>query len=181
MSSLRSARLVLRPWRDSDTDPFAAMSADPEVMEHYPSVLSRAQTEMMIERIRAHFVREGFGFWALEAPGVADFIGFTGIARPGFMPVVEVGWRLARQYWGAGYATEAARAAVEWGFRSLGLSEIVAFVVPSNVRSQRVMERIGMRRDPSSDFEHPMIPPGHRLRPHWLYRLPSAATPNLSS
>ena len=162
---------MLRPWRDSDAAPFAAMSADPAVMEHYPSVLIRAQADAVIARIRAHFAREGFGYWALEAPGIAEFVGFTGIARPGFMPVVEVGWRLARPYWGLGLATEAGRAAIDWGFDRLGLDEIVAFVVPMNLRSQRVMGRLGMTRDPAADFEHPMVPVGHRLRPHWLYRI----------
>ena len=174
MDRLASERLVLRPWRDEDVEPFAAMSADPEVMEHYPAVLTRAETEATIARIRAHFAREGFGLWALEAPGVAPFVGFTGLARPGFMPVGEVGWRLARPYWGRGYATEAARVAVAYGFETLQLDEIVAFVVPGNRRSQAVMDRLGMVRDPDSDFEHPAIPIGHRLRSHWLYRLSRA-------
>ncbi len=169
--TLRTSRLVLRPWRAADVESFAAMSADPEVMAHYPSVLTRDQAAGVAERICAHFTREGFGFWALEAPGIAEFIGFTGIARPGFLPVVEVGWRLARPYWGQGFATEAGHAALAWGFESLELDEIVAFVVPENVRSQKVMNRLGMVRDPSSDFEHPAIPVGHHLRPHWLYRL----------
>jgi RimJ/RimL family protein N-acetyltransferase len=171
LPTLVTERLVLRPWRDDDVEPFAAMSADPEVMEHYPAVLSRAETYASIQRIRAHFAREGFGLWALEAPGTAPFVGFTGLARPGFIPVVEVGWRLARRYWGRGYATEAGRAAVAFGFADLALDEIVAFVVPGNLKSQRVMVRLGMLRDPSADFEHPAIPAGHRLRPHWLYRL----------
>ena len=167
---ISTERLVLRPWRDDDLEPFAAMSADPAVMEHYPALLTREQCEAVIERIRGHFAREGFGFWALEAPDV-PFVGFTGIARPGFMPVVEVGWRLARPYWGQGFATEAARAAVTWGFANVALDEIVAFVVPGNQRSQRVMGRLGMTRDPDADFEHPAVPIGHRLRPHWLFRL----------
>ena len=171
LPTLASERLVLRPWRDDDAEPFAAMSADPEVMEHYPSVLGRAEADATIARIRAHFARESFGLWALEVPGVAPFVGFTGLARPGFMPVVEVGWRLARPYWGRGYATEAARAAVAFGFADLALDEIVAFVVPANRRSQAVMDRLGMARDPEADFEHPAIPTGHRLRQHWLYRL----------
>ena len=172
--TLYTERLVLRPWRDEDAARFAAMSADPQVMEHYPSVLTREQADAVTTRIRGHFTREGFGMWALEAPGVAPFVGFTGLARPGFMPVVEVGWRLGREYWGRGYATEAARAAVAWGFTELALDEIVAFVVPANVRSQQVMERLGMARDQSANFEHPAIPIGHRLRPHWLYRLSRA-------
>ena len=168
---IATERLVLRPWRDDDLEPFAAMSADPAVMEFYPALLSREQCEAVIDRIRGHFAREGFGFWALEAPGVAPFVGFTGIARPGFMPVVEVGWRLARPYWGQGFATEAARAAVDWGFANLELDEIVAFVVPGNLRSQRVMGRLGMSRDADANFEHPAVPSGHALRPHWLFRL----------
>jgi RimJ/RimL family protein N-acetyltransferase len=171
--TLSTARLILRPWHDDDLQPFAAMSADATVMEYFPALLGRAESAAMVERIRAHFVREGFGLWAIEVPGVAPFIGFAGLARPTFMPVVEVGWRLARAYWGAGYATEAGRAAVEWGFSSLPeLDEIVAFVAVANTRSQRVMDRLGMTRDPDADFDHPHIPEGHHLRRHWLYRLP---------
>ena len=177
LPTLASERLVLRPWREDDAEPFAAMSADPDVMEHYPDVLTRADSDATIARITAHFAREGFGLWALEAPGVAPFVGFTGLARPGFMPVVEVGWRLARPYWGRGYATEAARAAVAFGFEQLALDEIVAFVVPANRRSQAVMDRLGMTRDPAANFEHPAIPLGHPLRPHWLYRLSRSSAP----
>ena len=172
---LRTERLVLRPWRADDAEPFAAMGADPVVMEHFPSLLDRAQSDAMIGRITAQFDREGWGLWAVEVPGVAPFIGFCGLSRPVFMPVVEVGWRLARAHWGAGYATEAARAAVQFGFGELALAEIVSFTVPGNVRSQRVMERIGMRRDPDADFEHPLIPAGHPLRHHWLFRVRDTA------
>jgi RimJ/RimL family protein N-acetyltransferase len=175
--TLRTQRLILRPWLDEDAEPFAAMGADPAVMEHFPSLLSREQSDATIARIRGHFAREGFGFWAIEVPGVTTFAGFAGIARPTFMPVVEIGWRFARQHWGHGYATEAAIAARDWGFANLGIDEIVAFVVPGNARSQRVMDRIGMRRDPSADFEHPLIAAGHRLRPHWLYRIRKPAVP----
>jgi len=173
--TLRTERLVLRPWRAEDIEPFAAMSADPEVMEHFPGLLDRAQVGAMIGRIQAHFAREGFGLWAVEVPGVAPFIGFCGLSRPTFMPVVEVGWRLARAHWGHGYATEGARAALAWGFANLELDEIVSFTVPANVRSQRVMERIGMHRDPAADFEHPLMPVGHHLRPHWLFRIDRTA------
>jgi ribosomal-protein-alanine N-acetyltransferase len=161
---------VLRRWRDEDLEPFAAMGADPEVMEHFPSRLSRAESDAAAARIRAHFDREGFGLWAVEVPGVAPFIGFTGLARPSFMPVVEIGWRLARPFWGAGYATEAARASLAWGFTNVQVDEIVAFVRPGNVRSKNVMERIGMKRDRSADFDHPLIPEGHS-RLHFLYRI----------
>ena len=169
--TLRTERLILRPWRPEDAAPFAEMGADPEVMAHFPSVLTREQSDATIARITGHFAREGFGFWAVEVPGVTPFAGFTGIGRPVFMPVVEIGWRFARAHWGHGYATEAARAAMAWGFDNLPVAEIVAFVVPGNVRSQAVMARLGMQRDPEANFEHPMIPEGHALRPHWLYRI----------
>jgi RimJ/RimL family protein N-acetyltransferase len=172
---LRTARLVLREWRDDDLEPFAAMSADREVMEHFPSPLTREESDAAAARIRAHFKLEGFGLWAMEVPGVAPFIGFTGLARPRFRPeVVEIGWRLARAHWGAGYATEAALAALAWGFTNVQVEEFVAFVRPSNVRSQRVMQRIGLERDPSADFDHPLIPEGHS-RLHWLYRISRVA------
>ena len=173
--TLRTERLILRPWRDDDLEPFAALNSDPAVMEFFPSLLSRAQSDAMVERIRAHFAHNGFGLWAVEVQGVAPFIGFTGLQRPSFMPGVEVGWRLARRYWHAGYATEAARASLAWGFAQLELSEIIAMVVPDNLRSQRVMAKLGMQRDPSADFEHPMIPAGNPRRAHWLFRLPRPA------
>jgi ribosomal-protein-alanine N-acetyltransferase len=169
--TLRTERLVLRPWRDEDLEPFAALNRDPAVMEFFPSLLSRDDSDAIVERIRAHVTREGFGLWAVEVPGVAPFIGFTGLQRPSFMPGVEVGWRIAHAYWGMGYATEAARASIEWGFAQLELAEIIAMVVPDNVRSQRVMEKLGMRRDPTADFGHPRIPEGNPRRAHWLFRV----------
>lgn len=176
MTEIRTPRLILRPWRDEDAEAFAALNADPAVMEHFPAPLSRVDSDAVVGRIRAHFAREGYGLWAVEVPGVAPFIGFTGLSRPAWWhEVVEIGWRLSAAHWGRGYATEAARAALDVGFTSLALDEIVAFVVPSNVRSQRVMDRIGMMRDRDGDFEHPNVPMGHRLRQHWLYRIRSAA------
>lgn len=176
MPVITTPRLILRPWRDEDAEPFAALTADPVVMEHFQAPLTRDESDAAIARIRAHFAREAFGLWAVEVPGVAPFIGFTGLSRPSWWPeVIEVGWRLAHAYWGKGYATEAARAALDVGFGTLALDEIVAFVVPPNVRSQRVMDRLGMTRDPDGDFEHPNVAVGHPLRRHWLYRLRSAA------
>lgn len=172
LPTLRTERLILRPWRGDDLEPFAALNADPEVMEFFPLPLARDRSDAMVERIRTHFAREGFGLWAVEVPGVAPFIGFTGLQRPSFMPAIEVGWRLARPYWRAGYATEAARASITWGFDQLGVDEIVAMVVPDNLRSQRVMAKLGMQRDPDSDFEHPLIPETSSRRAHWLFRLP---------
>ena len=174
-ASVRSARLLLRPWRDSDLEPFAALNADPVVMEHFPRPLDRAESDAFVARIRAHFDRHGFGFWAVEAPGVAELVGLVGLAVPTFQahftPCVEVGWRLARPFWGKGFASEAATASLRFGFERLGLDEIVAFTVPANVRSRAVMERIGMRRSPEDDFEHPILPEGHPLRSHVLYRI----------
>jgi ribosomal-protein-alanine N-acetyltransferase len=171
----RTGRLWLRPWRDEDVEPFAALNADPRVMEHFPSVSTREQTEAQVARIRAHFAQHGWGFWAVEVPGVAPFVGFVGLntvpfTAP-FTPAVEVGWRIAQAHWGQGYATEGARAALDVAFLRLGLPEVVSFTVPANVRSRRVMEKLGMHRDPSEDFEHPRVPEGHPLRRHVLYRL----------
>ena len=176
---LSTERLLLRRWRDRDREQFAALNADPFVMEHYPSLLTRAESDAAVDRIEASFDRRGFGNWAVEVPGVADFVGYIGLSVPAydapFMPAVEIGWRLDRRHWGRGYATEGARAALEFGSSEIGLHEIVSFTVLANVRSWRVMERLGMTRDPSDDFEHPLLPPGHRLRRHVLYRLSRAA------
>ena len=172
---LRTDRLLLRPWREDDLEPFAALNADPAVMEHFASPLGRPESDAFVARIMAHFAREGFGFWAVEAPGVAPLVGLVGLARPAFeapfTPCVEIGWRLAREHWGKGYATEAARASLRYGFEQLSLDEIVAFTVPGNVRSRAVMERIGMTRSADDDFDHPSLPEGHRLRRHVLYRV----------
>ena len=149
--------------------------ADPAVMQHFPGLLSRPESDAFAATIEAHFERHGFGLWALEVPGVVPFAGIVGLAVPSFeaafTPCVEVGWRLAREHWGRGYATEAARAAIAFGFASLELEEIVAFTASGNDRSRRVMERLGMNRNPSDDFDHPRLPEGHSLRRHVLYRL----------
>jgi RimJ/RimL family protein N-acetyltransferase len=174
-SAIRTQRLYLRLWRDEDLPAFAALNADPRVMEFFPKVLDRAESDARVTGIRDHVSRHGFGQWAVEVPGVADFIGFVGLSMPlfqaHFTPCVEVGWRLAREHWGHGYATEAARAALDYGFGPLGLREIVSFTVPANRRSRAVMERIGMTRSPADDFDHPALPEGHPLRRHVLYRV----------
>jgi RimJ/RimL family protein N-acetyltransferase len=166
---------VLRRWRDEDREPFATMNADPRVMEFLPAPLDRTASDSMIERISAHFAEHGFGLWAIEVPGEAAFVGYVGLLRPTFeshfTPCVEVGWRLAAGFWGRGIATEAARAAIEFGFEKLGLDEIVSFTVPANARSIRVMEKLGMTRSPDDDFDHPRMAEGHPLRRHVLYRL----------
>jgi RimJ/RimL family protein N-acetyltransferase len=168
-----TARTVLRRWRPEDLAPFAALNADAEVMRHFPAVLSRAESDALAGRIEEQFARHGFGLWALELPGV-PFAGYVGLSVPrfeaAFTPCVEIGWRLARDHWGHGYACEAAGAVLAFGFEQLGLPEIVSFTVPANTRSRRVMERIEMTRDPAEDFLHPLLPEGHPLRRHVLYR-----------
>lgn len=175
--SVRTRRLILRRWRDDDLAPYAALNADRRVMEHFPSVLSREESDAQAARIRKHWDDHGFGLWAVEVAGGAPFVGFIGLqhvpfAAP-FTPAVEVGWRLAFEAWGNGYATEGASAALEHGFGPLGLREIVAMTVPSNERSWRVMERLGMKRAHGEDFDNPRLPEGHRLRRHILYRVAS--------
>lgn len=173
--ALHGERVLLRDWRDDDLPAWAAMNADPAVRRYFPSVLDEAAALGEASRIRAHAEREGFTFWALEIPGVADFAGFVGLIRTGFdahfTPCVEIGWRLAQAYWGQGYASEAARLALQQGFDTLQLDEIVALTVPANLPSQAVMQRIGMRRDPADDFDHPRLSDGHPLQRHLLYRI----------
>lgn len=172
--SLLTERLLVRPWQAIDKEPFAELNADPEVMRYFPATKSRAESDDLADRISQHIARAGFGFWALEHRITQEFLGFTGLAHVGsdlpFGPTVEIGWRLKRAAWGFGYATEAARASLRFGFHIKQFPEIVAFTAVGNVPSQRVMERIGMER--ASDlFEHPSIAEGSPIRMHCLYRL----------
>jgi len=172
--ALRTPRLLLREWRDDDIAPFAAMSADPEGMRYLP-FLDQAGAEAWVERMRDHCAEHGFGQLVVELPGEASFIGVIGLNHVRwtlpFTPAVEVGWRLIPAYWRKGYAVEAARAAIDDGFGRIGLAEIVAYTVPANRASWQVMERLGMTRDPTEDFDHPSRPEGDALRRHVLYRL----------
>jgi RimJ/RimL family protein N-acetyltransferase len=167
-NSLRTARLLMRSWRDEDVAAFEELNADPEVMELLRVLPDRAG------QARAHWETHGFGQWVVEIPDTASFIGVVGlssISYPAhFTPAVEIAWRLARAYWGRGYATEAARAALDYGFEKLGLTEIVGTTVPANRRSRQVMQRLGMTRAPEDDFDHPRVPEGS-LKRHVLYRL----------
>jgi RimJ/RimL family protein N-acetyltransferase len=175
VTELPTERLLLRQWRDADFEPFAQLNADPETMRYFPAPPSRAESDALAAQARRRIAEEGWGLWAVEIVSGPSFIGFVGLARPSFeehfTPAVEVGWRLAREHWGHGYATEAGRAAVNFGFDVLGLEEIVSFTSELNQPSRRVMERLGMRHDPADDFDHPRVPVGHPLRPHVLYRL----------
>jgi len=172
---LATGRLLLRTWRESDLAPFAALNADPRVMEFFPKVLTREESDQRAIQVTEHFDRHGFGLWAVEVKGVADFIGFVGLNVPTFTahftPCVEIGWRLAYAHWNRGYATEAAQAAVAFAFDELQLEEIVALTAVGNHRSRRVMTHLGMTYSAHDDFEHPALPEGHVLRKHVLYRL----------
>ena len=177
--ALRSERLLLRPWRESDRLPFRELNADPHVMEFMPELLTAEASDALLDRAQKHFSRHGFGPFAVELLNTSldtgSFIGFIGLSVPAFdahfMPAVEIGWRLAFEYWGRGLATEGARAALDFGFNDLGLEDVVSFTVPSNQRSRRVMEKLGMTHDPRDDFDHPNLPEGDLLRRHVLYRI----------
>ena len=172
---LTTERLILRRWRDSDREPFARMNADPIVMEFFPAVLSREESDALVDRAIAHFAGHGFGPWAVELRASGAFVGFIGMSVPlfeaAFTPCIEIGWRVAPEHWGKGLATEGARAVVESAFHEIGLRYLVSFTSEGNLRSRRVMEKLGMTRDPDEDFDHPSIAEGHRLRRHVLYRL----------
>jgi RimJ/RimL family protein N-acetyltransferase len=172
---LRTERLILRPWRQSDLEPFAALNADDRVTRTLAGSLDRAASDAMATRFSESFAKHGFGYWAVELPGAAPFIGALGLSIPAFdapfMPVVEIGWRLAFDHWGKGYATEGAKAALDYGFNQAGLEEIVSFTAAGNSRSRAVMERLGMRTDPKDDFNHVRLGPDHPLYHHVLYRL----------
>jgi RimJ/RimL family protein N-acetyltransferase len=172
---LASARLLLRQWRDADLPEFAAMCADPQVMRYFPAPLSRSESASLIGRVRDHFAEHGFGLWALERKDTGQFIGFTGLGVVGFnapfTPAIEIGWRLAREHWGLGYASEAAWTALRCGFDRLVLNEVVSFTAVSNLPSQKVMQAIGMHHDPADDFDHPRLAVDHPLRHHVLYRI----------
>ncbi|MFG2332490.1 GNAT family N-acetyltransferase [Streptomyces sp. NPDC048604] len=173
MTELRTDRLRLRRWRDSDLEPWAAMNADPEVREHLGDLLTREQSDASVARFRSEFDERGYGWWAVEVLATREFIGFAGLDPvDDGMPFtgVEVGWRLARSAWGHGYATEAALAGLAFGFETLGLPEILAVTTATNLRSQAVMRRIGMIRDPADDFDDPNVPDGP-LRRNVLYRI----------
>lgn len=165
-------KIILRQWRDTDFAPFAALNADPEVMRYFPSPLTREESDDIATRQRALIDSQGWGLWAVDVDGV--FAGFTGLSVPKFeatfTPCVEIGWRLAREYWGRGIAREAAALALRYGFSELRLTEIVSFTARVNERSWRLMERLGFIRDLHGDFLHPRIPIGHELSYHVLYR-----------
>lgn len=171
--ALRGPRVLLRAWRDDDRAPFAALNCDPAVMQFFPTVLTRSESDAMIDRMQAGIAERGWGLWCLDIDGACA--GLVGLNAPAFAahftPCVEIGWRLARSHWGRGYASEGARLALAFGFDQLRLAQIVSFTTVANGRSRRVMDRLGMQRDPVDDFDHPRLAAGHPLQPHVLYRI----------
>lgn len=171
---LDTPRLRLLPWRPDHLAPFAELNADPEVMRHFPSTQTVEQTQASIDLWMGQFAQQGWSNWAVELKATGEFIGFIGLSVPRrvlpFSPCVEIGWRLARRFWGQGLASEGARACLRVGFEQLGLAEVVSFTALGNAPSRAVMVRIGMR-DTGQDFEHPGLPEGHALRRHCLYRI----------
>lgn len=175
MSRLSTKRLLLREWQETDRLVFAAMNSDPEVMKFFLATLTKEESDALIKRCKQHFASHGFGLWALELKETSQFIGFTGLMIPSFAshftPCVEIGWRIASPFWNKGYATEAALAVLQFAFEKTDLQEIVSFTTSKNLASRRVMEKIGMTRNPADDFEHPKLPTSHPLSKHVLYRI----------
>ncbi|MBL8510828.1 MAG: GNAT family N-acetyltransferase [Betaproteobacteria bacterium] len=171
---LRTPRVSLRQWKDSDMADWITMNADPEVRQYFPTVLTAEMAFAEAGRIRAAFSQRGWGLWAVEVPGVFVFAGFVGLMVPAYeapwMPAVEIGWRLRRDAWGKGYASEGAEAALQFAFQHLALPEVVAISVPTNTPSHKVMERLGMVRDTSADFDHPKVPADWPYKRHILHR-----------
>jgi RimJ/RimL family protein N-acetyltransferase len=175
MGMLKTDRLILRPWRPEDREPFAAMNADPAVMEFFVSTMTREESDALVDRIEEGWAERGFGLWAAEEIASGTFLGFIGFFHQTFdahfTPAFEIGYRLARAGWGKGYATEGAKEAVRYGFEVAGLTDIVSMTCVPNVRSQNVMRKLGMTHDPADDFDHPRVPDGHPFKRHVLYRL----------
>jgi RimJ/RimL family protein N-acetyltransferase len=175
MNDLKTDRLLLRRWRPEDGDAAHALMADPHVRRFFFRTRERADSDAWVNGVHAHWDRHGFGLWAVEVPGEAAFIGFVGLVHVGpeipAHPAVEAVWTLGAPFWGRGYAPEAARAAIGDGFGRVGLKEIVAFTATPNAPSRKVMEKLGMVRDPADDFIHPNAPPGHEMSRHVVYRI----------
>ena len=167
---IQTPRLLLRPWKKEDLLPFRELNADQDVMRCFPSVLSAEESDALAASIQERTAKHGFGFMALEIPGIAEFAGFVGLNVPSFDPsLVEIGWRLHKDCWGYGFATESAAAALDVGFSRLGMTSICSFTAVTNARSERVMQRLGMTHHPEKDFNHPALPPDHRLSRHVFY------------
>ncbi|HJD98001.1 GNAT family N-acetyltransferase [Mailhella massiliensis] len=169
---LETPRIRLRPWKEDDLAPFRVLNADPTVMRFFPAPLTHEESDALAAALQERMKRQGFGLWALDIPGLTPFAGFVGLNVPAFKPsLVEIGWRLHKDFWGQGFATEAAALAMEAGFSLFQLKEICSFTATLNTPSERVMQRLGMEHRPEDDFDHPALPPEHRLARHVLYRM----------
>jgi 3-dehydroquinate dehydratase/shikimate dehydrogenase len=172
---IQTARLILRKWREEDLQAFAEMNADPIVREFFPSTLNKDESDQLALNIIKDINEQGWGFWALSTKDSDDFIGFIGLSKPTFQahftPTVEIGWRLAHHFWGKGYGTEGALAVLKYAFETLHLPEVTSFTAVQNVRSQKIMKKIGLHHDPVDNFDHPLLADGHWLKRHVLYRL----------
>ncbi len=184
---ISTQRLILRPWKNEDFLPYAEMNADPRVREFFPSVLTREESDAEVRHFQASYDRDGFCMFAAERIATEEFAGMIGLQTMNFavpsvtQPAVEIGWRLSRMHWGKGLATEGARGAIRFAFAKLQLRELVVITVPANLRSRRVMEKIGMKHLPELDFDHPRLPEGHPLRAHVLYALNNDAVSIVAS
>jgi RimJ/RimL family protein N-acetyltransferase len=175
MKSIKTSRLILRPWQEKDRKPYFEINQDTKVLEFLPGPLTQHQVNDFMDHQNQQLSERHFMLWAAELQETGKLIGFIGLNffdQPAhFSPAVEIGWRLGSQYWGFGYATEGALVSLEYGLNKLGLKEIVSFTVPDNLRSRKVMERIGMTQDMEGSFAHPKLPLDHRLSQHVLYRI----------
>lgn len=173
-TQLTTDRLILRPWKVEDYEPFARMTADPEVMKYFPSCLSKAESDFQAKRLQTLIETNGWGFWAVELKNTAEFIGFVGLHRQENAipnaPFIEIGWRLAKTHWRQGYATEAAKKALDFGFKHLAANAIYAFTPLTNIPSQKVMQKLGMANT-QQDFDHPKVATNHPLARHCLYKI----------
>ena len=177
---LSTERLILRTWKPSDIPLMAAISSNPLVMEHFPATQDIAATQALVNHINQHYEKFGYALYAVETKDTHEFIGFVGLNHPPFeipnfqpkgLPIVEIGWRLSSKHWGKGYATEAAKAVLHYAFSELNLSEIISFTVVANIKSRRVMQKIGLHHAEADDFDHPKLEENSPLRRHVLYRL----------
>ncbi len=172
---LQTDRIILRQWEEKDLEPFAQLNADPRVMEYFPKLLTREESDDIVRRLKGHIEKYGWGFWAASLISTGELVGLIGMQHVGFnapfTPAVEIGWRLAQKYWGQGYAPEGAIACLQYAFNTLELDQVVAFTFEGNLRSRRVMEKIGMHHNAKDDFNHPQVLPNHPLMRHVLYRI----------
>jgi len=182
MTTLKTKRLILRPWKEEDLEPFARLNADPRVMEYLPTVLTKKQSEATLKSSQAHIEKYGWGKWAVTLLDTGELIGRIGLGevdfQANFTANIELGYRLAFEHWGKGYASEGAAECLKFGFETLNLSEIVSFTAIQNMRSRRIMEKVGMYHDSKGDFDHPQLPEGHPLRRYVLYRIKNAGQKN---